>query len=339
MKYKLLGRTGLRVSELCLGTMTFGEDWGWGASKEASRQITETFRAAGGNFIDTSCNYTNGTSETFVGEFAKDERDWWVIATKYTLTEDRKNLNAGGNHKKNLRRSVEASLKRLQTDYIDLLYLHMWDFTTSPEEVLRAVDDVIRQGKVLHFAFSDTPAWVISYAVAKADDYGWSRPASVQVPYSLLDRAIEREIVPMAKFHQMSVLPWGVLEAGVLTGKYSDPNNTDPKRNSSASETERAAGEAVVALATEIGKSPAQVALNWVRQQHPSFIPILGVRKVSHLEDNLRCLDFELTPEQMARLSAVGNFRPQFPMGFLGDDFVRGLTFGDLTDSLAMPAL
>ncbi len=336
MRYKLLGRTGLRVSELCLGTMTFGEDWGWGASREVSRQITEAFRAAGGNFIDTSCNYTNGTSETFVGEFTKAERDWWVIATKFTLTEDRANLNAGGNHKKNMRRSVEASLKRLQTDYIDLLYLHMWDFTTAPEEVLRGVDDLVRQGKVLHFAFSDTPAWVISYAVAKADDFGLSRPAAIQVPYSLTGRAIEREIVPMAKYHDMAILPWGILDGGTLTGKYSDPGNTDPKRSDSISEREKAAADVVVAVARDIGKSPAQVALNWVRQQHASMIPILGCRKLAHLEDNLGCLEFELSAAHLEQLAAVSGFRPEFPMGFLKSEMVLSLCFGDQVSRLEM---
>lgn len=336
MKYKLLGRTGLRVAELCLGTMTFGEDWGWGASQDVSRQITEKYREAGGNFIDTSCNYTNGTSEKFVGEFTKGERDWWVIATKFTLIENRANLNSGGNHKKNMRRSVEGSLKRLQTDYIDLIYLHMWDFTTAPEEVLRGVDDLIRQGKVLHFAFSDTPAWVISYAVAKADDFGLSRPAAIQVPYSITGRAIEREIIPMAQYHDMAVLPWGILDGGSLTGKYSDPNNTDPKRNDSISDRESAAAEVVVAVAKEVGKSPAQVALNWVRQQHSTMIPILGCRKVSHIEDNLGCLDFELTQEQLDALAAVGGFRPEFPMGFLKSENVLSLCFGELAGRLEM---
>ncbi|MBK9123190.1 MAG: aldo/keto reductase [Chloroflexi bacterium] len=334
MRYKLLGRTGLRVSELCLGTMTFGEDWGWGASMDVSRQITEKFREAGGNFIDTSCNYTNGTSEKFVGEFTKGERDWWVIATKYTLIENRNNLNTGGNHRKNMMRSVEGSLRRLQTEYIDLLYLHMWDFTTAPEEVLRAVDDLIRHGKVLHFAFSDTPAWVVSYAVAKADDFGWTRPCAMQVPYSLADRAIEREVAPMARFHDMALLPWGVLEAGVLTGKYSDPNNTDPKRNREISDSERAMGEAVVAIAREIGRSPAQVALNWVRQQSGTVIPILGCRKVAHLEDNLGCLEFSLSDDQMAALSKISGFRSEFPMGFLRSDGVLSLSLGNLSDKL-----
>jgi aryl-alcohol dehydrogenase-like predicted oxidoreductase len=334
MRYKILGKTGLRVSELCLGTMTFGEDWGWGASEEVSRQIFDTFRAAGGNFIDTSCNYTDGTSEKFVGNFTREERDWWVIATKYTLIEDRKNLNAGGNQRKNMRRSVEGSLKRLQTDYIDLLYLHMWDFTTSPEEVLRAVDDLIRQGKVLHFAFSDTPAWVISYAVAKADDFGWTRPSAIQVPYSLMSRAIEREILPMADYHGMSVLPWGILDGGVLTGKYSDASNTDAKRNSDVPETAKAAGDAVVKIASEIGHSPAQVALNWVRQQSPRMIPILGCRKLSHIEDNLGCLSFTLSEAHMAELAALSGFRPEFPMGFLQAPYVRELMAGDLADQL-----
>lgn len=334
MRYKLLGKTGLRVSELCLGTMTFGEDWGWGASREVSLEIAQKFREAGGNFIDTACNYTNGTSEKIVGEAIGSERDWWVVATKYTLTEDRQNLNAGGNHRKNMRRTVEASLKRLNTDYIDLLYLHMWDFTTDVVEVLRAVDDLVRAGKVLHFAFSDTPAWVIGYALAKAEDYGWSRPCAVQVPYSLSGRSIEREIKPLTEAHGLSLLPWGILDSGVLTGKYNDPNNTDSKRNSSVGERELALGQAVVDIAATVGASPAQVALAWVRQQGANIIPILGVRKVAHLDDNLGCLNVTLSADHIAALNALSPFKPEFPMGFLMRDYIRGLTFGDLTDKL-----
>src|SRR5215813_3083814 len=224
MRYRLLGRSGLRVSELCLGTMTFGEDWGWGADKATSRAIFEHFTQAGGNFIDTSNNYTDGTSERFVGEFVKSERDRYVIATKYTLRvnpSDQKHINLGGNSRKSMHRSVENSLRRLDTDYIDMLYLHMWDYVTPVEEVLRGADDLIRAGKVLYFAFSDTPAWVVSFGVAKADDYGWSRPVALQIPYSITDRTVEDAELPMARSLDLAILPWGMLDGGILTGKYS----------------------------------------------------------------------------------------------------------------------
>ena len=192
MRYRYLGPSGLRVSELCLGTMTFGEDWGWGANAEVSREIFDCFAKAGGNFIDTACNYTNGTSEKLVGEFIHAERDRYVVATKYTLrihTGNKMDANLGGNSRKTMTRRVEDSLRSLQTDYIDLLYLHMWDETTPVDEVLRAADDLVRAGKLLYFAFSDTPAWVISYAIAKAEDHGWTQPVAVQFPYSLLSAA------------------------------------------------------------------------------------------------------------------------------------------------------
>jgi len=331
MRYRLLGHSGLRVSELCLGTMTFGEDWGWGADETTSHKIFQTFAEAGGNFIDTSNNYTNGTSERFVGAFIKAERDRFVVASKYTLRlkpGNDKDLNLGGNSRKSMMRSVENSLRRLNTDYLDLLYLHMWDYMTPVEEVLRGADDLIRSGKVLYFAFSDTPAWVIAYAVAKAEDYGWSRPVGIQVPYSLLDRGIEREIMPMARGLDLAVLPWGLLESGVLTGKYSHPAD-GPRRENDVSDASKRAGEAVVTLAREIGKSPAQVAINWVRQQPGNIIPILGCRTEAQIKDNLGCLDFTLSEAQIAQLSAISGFRAEFPNGFLHSKHVRELIFGE----------
>jgi aryl-alcohol dehydrogenase-like predicted oxidoreductase len=331
MRLRLLGPSGLRVSELCLGTMTFGEDWGWGASKEVSRQIFDAFAEAGGNFIDTANNYTNGTSETIVGECLKAERERYVVATKYTLrvqTGNQNDANLGGNSRRSLVRSVEKSLQRLDTDYLDLLYLHMWDYTTSVEEVLQTVQQLVLQGKLLYFAFSDTPAWVVASALAKAEAHGWPKPVGVQVPWSLLDRGVEREVLPMARANGLAVLPWGLLESGTLTGKYSAPSADEPRRQSSASETELAAGAAVVRLAGEIGRSPAQVALNWVRQQPGNIIPILGARTVRQLQDNLGCLDFRLTDEQLSSLAQVARFNPGFPNGFLHSDHVRGLIFG-----------
>jgi aryl-alcohol dehydrogenase-like predicted oxidoreductase len=331
MKYKLLGASGLHVSELCLGTMTFGEDWGWGASKDESRKIFEAFAEAGGNFVDTSGNYTNGTSERFLGEFIHDERDRFVLATKYTLRVGKGHAydpNWGGNSRKSMLRAVENSLRRLHTDYIDLLYLHMWDFMTPVEEVLQSVHHLVASGKVLYFAFSDTPAWVVSYAIAKATDFGWTRPVGLQIPYSLLDRAVERAELPMAREHGLAILPWGLLESGVLTGKYSQPS-AEPRRESKPGERELKAGETVAKIARELGRSPAQVAINWVRQQPGNLIPILGCRTVAQLQDNLCALDFQLSETRMAELDKLADFKPGFPLSFLKSDHVGNMIFGE----------
>ncbi len=336
MKYKRLGPSGLHVSELCLGTMTFGEDWGWGASKDESAKIFEAFAAAGGNFIDTAGNYTNGTSEKFIGEFVRGERDRFVLATKYTLRVGKGSAsdpNWGGNSRKSMVRAVEDSLKRLNTDYLDLLYLHMWDFMTPVEEVLQSVHHLIASGKVLYFAFSDTPAWVVSYAIAKATDFGWTPPVALQVPYSLLDRGVERAELPMAREHNLAILPWGMLESGVLTGKYSQPSD-EPRRESNVGERELKMGEAVTQIARDVGHSPAQVAINWVRQQPGNVIPILGCRTLAQLQDNVGCLEFQLTSEQMDRLSQLADFKIGFPLSFLKSDHVGNLIFGETLDSL-----
>src|SRR5258708_4242294 len=200
MRYKLLGRSGLRVSELCLGTMTFGDAWGWGASKEEATRQFDLFAAADGNFIDTSVNYTDGQSETILGDLLKADRAHFVVATKFSLTNVKsRDPNSGGNSRKNMRQSVERSLKHLQTDYIDLLYLHAWDHMTPIEEVLRGMDDLVRQGKVNYVAFSDTPAYIVSAAITMADLRGWTRPIGLQLPYALNWRDAERAELPMAK--------------------------------------------------------------------------------------------------------------------------------------------
>lgn len=337
MKYKTFGQSGLRVSELCLGTMTFGEDWGWGASKQESKKIFDAFAEAGGNFIDTSCNYTNGTSESFVGEFVKGERDRFVIATKYSLRVGKGHAadpNYGGNSRKSMVRNVEQSLQRLNTDYIDLLYLHMWDFMTPVDEVLQSVHHLIASGKVLYFAFSDTPAWVVSYALAKADDFGWSRPVALQVPYSILDRGVERAELPMAREHGLAVPTWGMLESGVLTGKYSTPFD-EPRRESDVDERGLKAGEAVAKVAREAGCSPAQVAINWVRQKPGNIIPILGCRTLAQAKDNLACLNFQLSDSHMEELDALAEFKLGFPLGFLKSDHVGNMLFGETFPLLA----
>lgn len=335
MKYKLLGKSGLRVSELCLGTMTFGNDWGWGAEKDECKKMFELFIKSDGNFIDTANNYTNGTSEKLIGEFTKSDREHFVLATKYTLTERKADPNFGGNHRKNMIRSVEGSLQRLNTDYIDLLYLHMWDFVTPIEEVMRALDDLVRSGKVLYIGMSDTPAWVVSQANTLADLRGWSRLVALQAPYSLADRALERDLMPMAKAHQMSVLTWGVLEGGELTGKYNFPND-EPKRSSDASEKTKKMASVVMDIANEESCTPSQVAINWVRQQSPNIIPIIGARSEAHLKDNLGCLDFELTAEQIQRLNDSSLVDLGFPHSFLSSDHVRGLIFGETFSKLVV---
>ena len=333
MRYKLLGTTGMRVSELALGTMTFGEDWGWGASREESARIFDRYAEVGGNFIDTANNYTNGTSERFVGEFVSRDRDHFVLATKYSLTERPEDPNFGGNHRKNMMRSLEGSLSRLGTDRVDLLWLHMWDSTTPVADVLRALDDLVRSGKVLAVGFSDTPAWVIAQAVTVAEWRGWVRPAAVQLPYNLADRSPERELLPMANGLGLAVTPWGLLEDGVLTGKYRRPAD-EPRRNDSASERVMAIGDAVVALADEIGRSPAQVAINWIRQQRGTIVPIIGARRETQMKDNLGALEFELTPEQLERLSQASPFDLGFPRSFLESEHVRGLIFGETFDRI-----
>jgi len=332
MRYKLLGRSGLRVSELCLGTMTFGEDWGWGASKEVSRRIFDAFAALGGNFIDTANNYTDGTSEKFVGEFIASDREHFVVATKYTLSKRKDDPNAGGNHRKNMVQALNASLKRLNTEYVDLYYLHMWDFTTPVEEVMRAFDDLVRAGKVLYIGISDTPAWVVAQANTLADLRGWSRFVALQAPYSLADRAVERDLLPMARTFDMACMPWGLLEAGELTGKYNQLT-AEPKRNQNADERNMALAEEVMRVASEIGRTPSQVAINWVRQQPGAhgapIIPILGARTEAHIKDNLGCLDFELTPEQLQRLAQASPINLGFPHSFFASEGVKKLIFGD----------
>lgn len=340
MRYRLLGKSGLRVSEVCLGTMTFGEDWGWGASKAESRKIFDAFVEAGGNFIDTAVNYTNGASEKCVGEFIAADRDRFVVATKYTLRDDNANKrdpNAGGNQRKTMMKAVETSLSHLKTDYIDLYYLHMWDFMTPVEEVMRGLDDLVRSGKVRYVGISDTPAWVVAKANMLADLRGWSRFVALQLPYSLSDRAPERDLLPMARADDLAVTAWGILEGGTLTGKYRDKNAVT--RYGEAGEEEMRRGDAVVALAKAIGRTPSQVAINWVRQRPwggAPIIPILGARSEAQITDNLGVLDFTLTEDQIARLDEVAPIKLGFPHDFLLGDHVRGLIFGEtfaLTDN------
>jgi aryl-alcohol dehydrogenase-like predicted oxidoreductase len=339
MRYKLLGNSGLRVSELCLGTMTFGEDWGWGSDKEESRAVFRAFAEAGGNFLDTANLYTNGTSETLVGEFVKGDREKWVIATKYSLNTRPGDVNACGNHRKNLFQAVEASLKRLGTDYIDLLWLHLWDSLTPIEEVMRAFDDLVRMGKVLYIGISDSPAWIVSQGNTLATLRGWTPFIGLQIEYSLKERTPERELLPMAKALNIGVTAWSPLGGGVLTGKYNQPNPVDGRLSMTDQpfqifDRDLKIAETVLEIAREIEKSPAQVALNWLRNRPNAVIPIIGARKLSQLQDNLACVDFNLTGEQLQRLDNISAISLGFPHELLASQFVRDILLGGVAAQL-----
>jgi len=343
--YRLLGRSGLRVSPLALGTMTFGTDWGWGSDEAESRRIFDAYVDRGGNFIDTANQYTNGTSERFVGTFVRGRRDRLVLATKYTATARPDDPNAGGNHRKSMLQSVEESLRRLGTDYIDLLYLHVWDFTTPVEEILRAMDDLVRTGKVQYVAISDTPAWQVSRMQAIADLRGWSPLVALQIEYSLIERTVERDLVPMAREMGLGVIPWSPLGSGVLTGKYTradldigagEASPAGTRKNVAAANgslTGRglAIAEVVKSVAAETGKSPSQVAIAWTLLNPAVTAPIVGARTLAHLEDNLGALDVVLTADQRARLDEASAIDLGFPHEFLDRPMPRSVIFGEVT--------
>jgi aryl-alcohol dehydrogenase-like predicted oxidoreductase len=346
MRYKLLGKSGLRVSELCLGTMTFGEDWGWGSSKDESRKILDAFFEAGGNFIDTANVYTKGTSETLLGEFLKGDRERAVLATKYTNAMPGTDPNASGNQRKNMVQAVEASLKRLQTDYIDLYWVHIWDQMTPIEEVMRAFDDLVRQGKILYAGVSDMPAWLVSRANTLAELRGWTPFVGLQIEYSLIERTVERELLPMASSLGLGVTAWSPLGGGVLTGKYAKekaPGQTGSEGRyatemmkpflPAADRTEAVVG-AVQAVARECGRSPAQVALAWLRHRPVPVIPIVGARRMEQFRDNLACLDLKLDEAQIGRLDAASRVELGFPHDFYARDMVKTLVYGGLRDRI-----
>lgn len=333
MQYKLLGRSGLKVSELCLGTMGFGPGQAWSIDKAASFAILEKFAEAGGNFLDTANRYTNGESEKIIGEFIARDRDQFVVATKYSLYDNTTNVNASGNNRKNMMRSVDASLKRLNTDFIDLLYLHIWDSLTPVDEVMRGLDDLVRMGKVNYIGISDTPAWVIAQANTMAELMGWSKFVGLQVEYSLLQRAPERELLPMAKNFGLTLLPWAPLAGGALTGKYlkGDPGRIK-EGSKRLNDRSVAITQEVMAIAEEMGVEPAHVALRWTMQQGISCIPIAGATKLHQLEQNLGALNVQLSPEQLDRLDKVSAIDMGFPGEFFKEDGVRLANFGSFYD-------
>jgi aryl-alcohol dehydrogenase-like predicted oxidoreductase len=337
MNYHLLGRSGLRVSELALGTMTFGPDWGWGADRETSKALFDAYAEAGGNFIDTANRYTKGTSEEYVGDFIAADRDHFVVATKYTLYDREGDPNFAGNHRKNMRRSVEQSLRRLDTEYLDLLWVHAWDFTTPLDELMRGLDDLVRQGKVLYVGISDTPAWVVSQANMLADIRGWTPFSALQLRYSLLDRAAERDLLPMARSLDLAVTPWSVLGAGVLTGKYNGDNPPEDGRAAGGAATvERnlEIAEIVIDIAEEIGATPSQVALRWAMQRPGLILPLVGARTEDQIHDNLGALDIQLSDNHMDTLNKGSAIDLGFPHDFLREDAIRNVIYGGTYDRI-----
>lgn len=340
--YRLLGRSGLRVSPLALGTMTFGADWGWGADEAEARRMFDLYVDRGGNFVDTAVNYTNGASERILGGFVAEKREKVVLATKFTMSRDAENPNAGGNHRLNLIRSVEQSLTQLRTDRIDLLYLHAWDMTTGVDEVMRGLEDIVRSGKVVYLGICNTPAWRIAQMQTLAELRGWAPLAALQIEWSLVERTVEHELVPMAQAMGLGVVPWSPLGGGVLTGKYTREDVAgDAQADVAATrkgviasaghldESAIALGEIVRGIAEDIGASPAQVALAWLLGRPGVTAPILGARTAAQLEDNLGALDLELTAEQIARLDDASAPSPIFPGRFLQRPMLQQLIFGN----------
>lgn len=339
--YRLLGRSGLRVSPLCLGTMTFGTEWGWGCDRKTSQAIFEKYAAAGGNFLDTANRYTEGTSEKFLADFMGSERDRYVLATKYSININPGDPNAGGNHKKSMKLSLERSLKFLKTDYIDLFWLHVWDFTTPVDELMRGLDDLVKSGKVLYLAISDTPAWKVAELNTWAEAHALSRFVATQVEYSLIKRDAERDLLPMSRELGLGLLPWSPLAGGILSGKYSQadiPRLESLRQQKELRSSSRAVRlterhlqivEAVKAIAKETEHSPAQVALNWLLSRPGVTAPIIGARTLSQLEDNLGCLDFRLSDTQIQNLEAVSAIELGFPHDFLAGEMVRNLVSGE----------
>jgi aryl-alcohol dehydrogenase-like predicted oxidoreductase len=330
VRYRLLGQTGLRVSELFLGAMTFGEQGGVGAPLEECRRMLDAYADAGGNVVDTAINYRGGQSETILGELLEGRRDRFVLATKYTVSRDGSDPNATGNHRKNLMLSLETSLRRLRTDHLDVYWVHMWDRHTPVEETMRALDDAVRAGKILYVGISDAPAWVVARANTLAEWRGWTPFAGLQVPYNLLDRDIERELLPMAEAFGMSVATWGPLAGGVLSGKFTRPGGPGPGTRvspDSLGERELTAARAVQEVADELGVTASQAAIAWTRARSRAVHPIIGARTVEQLKDNLGVLDVSLPADAVERLDAAVDFTLGFPADFVAQ--VGAWVFGE----------
>lgn len=348
MRYKLLGHSGLRVSELCLGTMTFGEANQLGASEEISRRIFETFVEAGGNFFDTANVYNMGTAERMLADFIGADRDRFVIASKYALCMDQTDPNAGGNHRKNLVQSVDASLKRLGTDYLDLLWVHAWDYSLPVDQIMRALDDLVASGKVLHLGISNASAWIVGSANTLARERGWTPFTAMQILYNLVQRHVEPEYLGLAKTQDMAITPWSPIGGGLLSNKFAKDGDQTARAASRIETTawgarykddqKIAIAEAVNEIADDIGRPTTQVAINWLRQNGTAIcVPIIGARTPAQLAENLGCLEFELSAEQIERLNTASAIDHGYPGRLTGDPFMRRLNFGQIGEQIDHP--
>jgi aryl-alcohol dehydrogenase-like predicted oxidoreductase len=325
-EYRLLGKTGLRVSPLALGTMTFGSDWGWGADKDTCRTIFSHYVNTGGNLVDSADLYTGGRSEEFLGEFIRElgVRERIVIASKYSFSADPSNPNAGGNGRKNLRRALEGSLKRLKTEYIDLYFVHAYDSLTPVEEVMSTLNDMVREGKILHIGLSDVPAWYAARAQTIAEARHYEGVSVLQLEYSLIARNLEREHQPLARELGIGIMPWSPLAGGFLTGKYTKKNGQ--LLGSGRVKTTFNSGNPVfdkfdtpknwdllavlIEVAQELGKTPAEVALNWVVNRPQVATTLTAATQVSQLELNMAALSFDIPESLQAKLDAASAPEP-----------------------------
>lgn len=323
--------------------MSFGDKWGFGADEATSHEVLTAYEEGGGNFLDTANKYHMGQTEEIVGRWLDGRRERHVVATKYTLAMDHQDPNTAGNSRKNMVRSVEDSLRRLRTDYIDLLWVHAWDRLTPYDEVMRGLDDLVRAGKVLYVGVSDHPAWVVSASNVLAELRGWSAYVGLQIEYSLIERTVERELVPMADHFGMSVLAWAPLGGGLLTGKYTRGGAVDSLRQQGneargrTSEQNLAVARTVDEVADEVGATPARVATAWVMAQGYGMIPIVGARKVSQIKDTLGAAEVKLDQAQLDKLDAVSRPSMGFPMGFLESDAVLDLVMSEQRGRIQLP--
>lgn len=340
--YVTLGRSGLRVSPLCLGAMTFGDNMGWGSSVEESQAILDRFIAAGGNFIDTANFYTKSHSEKIIGDHIgrhAAKRDRLVIATKFSGNLYPGDPNGGGSGRKSILDACNHSLRRLQTDYIDLYWLHNWDVNTPIDETMSALDDLVKAGKVRYIGVSDTPAWKVAQANVIASFRGWSQFIGLQIEYSLLERTVEQELVPMAQELGLGITPWSPLKFGALSGKYTRENAGNVKSDRSAF-LASLLNEKLYALVDELAKiararesTVARVALAWVRARPGVTSTIIGARRIDQLEDNLKSLELTLTPQEVAHLDSLtrptlgfpASMQPIFPAIHNGGTRVNGV--------------
>jgi aryl-alcohol dehydrogenase-like predicted oxidoreductase len=341
--YITLGRSGLRVSPFCLGAMTFGEDLGWGSSAEESQQIIDRFIERGGNFIDTANFYTKSHSEKIIGDHVgrhSARRDRLVIATKFSGNLYPGDPNGGGSGRKSIIAACENSLRRLQTDYIDLYWLHNWDVHTPIEETMAALEDLVRAGKVRYLGVSDTPAWKIAQANVLAQFRGWSAFIGLQIEYSLLERTVEQELVPMAREFGLGITPWSPLKSGVLSGKYTR-QNVGQLKSDRGFIADTYLNDKTYAILDELGiiakahdSTIARVALAWVQAQPGVTSTIIGARRLAQLEDNLQALEIRLSAEELGRLDALTkpklgfpqSMQPWFPAIHNGGTTVNGVS-------------